>query len=86
MQTLSLMQAVTMDIISLGVDTAALSLIQNKVVVALKERIWLHRVVVALMNRGSLDRVVRVVLMDRGSLLLVTIGHFHLEHNPLEGV
>lgn len=74
MQTLSLMHAVTMDITALGGggDTATLSLIQDKAVVAL-------------MDRGSLDMVV-VVLMDTGSLILVTIGQAHLEHKPLEGV
>ena len=49
-------------------------------VVALMERCWLHRVVVSLMDRSLLDRVV-VALMDKGSLLPVTIGQFHLEHN-----
>lgn len=72
MQTLSLMHAVTMDITALGGDTATLSLIQDKAVMAL-------------MDRGSLDMVV-VVLMDTGSLILVTIGQVHLEHKPLEGV
>ena len=66
------MHAITMDTISLEVGTAALFLLQD-------------RVVVVLMDRGSLDRVV-VVLMELGSLLLVTIGQFELEHNPLEGV
>lgn len=72
-QTLSLMHAVTMDITSLRMDTAALSLIQD-------------RVVVALMDRGSLDSMVVVVPIDRGFLLLVMIGQFHLEHKALQGM
>lgn len=68
------MHAVTMDITSLRVDTAALSLIQD-------------RVVVALMDRGSLDSMVVVVVpIDRDFLLLVMIGQFHLEHKALQGM
>ena len=67
------MHAVTMDITSLRVDTAALSLIQD-------------RVVVALMDRGSLDSMVVVVPIDRDFLLLVMIGQFHLEHKALQGM
>lgn len=67
------MHAVTMDITSLRMDTAALSLIQD-------------RVVVALMDRGSLDSMVVVVPIDRGFLLLVMIGQFHLEHKALQGM